>query len=268
MSGSSPAPQILARPQAPAIAYHLLPADREKMQGDGRTQAALPGIVFLGGFNSNMTGTKAVAISEFCRGRGQACLRFDYRGHGASGGRFRDGTIGLWLEDALDAFDRLTEGPQILVGSSMGGWLMLLLALRQPERIAGLVGLAAAPDFTENIWREFSAGQQQELLSRGEIKRPSAYSDEPYVVTRALIEDGRRHFLLESEIDLDCPVRLLHGMADPDVSPAKSLRIAEQLRSQDAIVTLIKDGDHRLARPQDLQRLYDAVHELSARADA
>ena len=141
---------------------------------------------------------------------------------------------------------------------------MLLLALRQSERIAGLVGIAAAPDFTEDIWQGISKAQQDELMARGEVARPSAYSDSPHVITRALIEDGRRHHLLDGEIALDCPVRLLHGMADPDVSPAKSLRIAEKLRGGDAAVTLIKDGDHRLSRPQDLQRLCDAVAELTA----
>jgi len=239
------------------------------MQGVGRTQAVLPGVVFLGGFKSNMSGTKAVAIEESCRGRGQACLRFDYRGYGASEGDFRDGTIGAWLQDSLDAFDRLTIGPQILVGSSMGGWLMLLLALRRSERVAGLAGIAAAPDFTEDIWRDLPAEQQQTVMTQGEALRPSAYGDDPYVITRALIEDGRRHFLLGSDIDLDCPIRLLHGMADPDVSPAKSLRVAEKLRSHDVVVTLIKDGDHRLARSPDLRRLCDAVAELSAsRGDA
>jgi pimeloyl-ACP methyl ester carboxylesterase len=234
------------------------------MQGAGETQASMPGVVFMGGFASDMTGIKAMTLDRFCRQRGQAYLRFDYRGHGASGGEFRDGTIGGWLQDSLDVFDKLTAGPQILVGSSMGGWLMLLLALRRSERIAGLAGIAAAPDFTEDIWQGFSKAQQDELMARGEVTRPSAYNDNPYIITRALIEDGRRHFLLDSEIALHCPVRLLHGMADADVSPAKSLRIAEKLRGNDAVVTLIKDGDHRLSRPQDLQRLCDVIDELSA----
>lgn len=234
------------------------------MQGAGETQASMPGVVFMGGFASDMTGIKAMTLDRFCRQRGQAYLRFDYRGHGASGGEFRDGTIGAWLQDSLDVIDKLTAGPQILVGSSMGGWLMLLLALRRSERIAGLAGIAAAPDFTEDIWQGFSKAQQDELMARGEVTRPSAYNDNPYIITRALIEDGRRHFLLDSEIALHCPVRLLHGMADADVSPAKSLRIAEKLRGNDAVVTLIKDGDHRLSRPQDLQRLCDVIDELSA----
>lgn len=239
------------------------------MQGAGGTQASAPGVMFMGGFASDMTGIKAMTLDRFCGERGQGYLRFDYRGHGASGGEFRDGTIGAWLQDSLEVFDKLTTGPQILVGSSMGGWLMLLLAVRRSERIAGLVGVAAAPDFTEDIWRELSKAQQDKLMARGEVVRPSAYSENPYIITRTLIDDGRRHQLLDGEIDLNCPLRLIHGMADPDVSPAKSLRIAEKLRGGDAVVTLIKDGDHRLSRPQDLQRLCDAVAELSApRGDA
>lgn len=161
-------------------------------------------------------------------------------------------------------FDRLTIGPQILVGSSMGGWIMLLLALRRRERVAGLIGLAAAPDFTDDIWRDFSKAQRDELMVRGAVERPSADGDSPYAITPALIEEGRQHFLLGGAIDIDCPVRLLHGMADPDVTYAKSLLIAERLRSRDVTVTLIKDGDHRLSRPQDLQRLCAAVDDLSS----
>lgn len=234
------------------------------MQGRAGTPRHQPGVIFLTGFASNMTGTKAMALDRFCRERGQNFLRFDYSGHGASGGAFGDGTIGGWLEDTIDVFDRLTTGPQILVGSSMGGWIMLLLALRRRERVAGLIGLASAPDFTDDIWRNFSKAQQYELMTRGAVERPSAYSDSPYTITRALIEEGRQHFLLGGAIDIDCPVRLLHGMADPDVTCAKSLRIAEKLRSEDVTVTLIKDGDHRLSRPQDLQSLRAAVDDLSS----
>ncbi|HEY7689948.1 MAG TPA: alpha/beta fold hydrolase [Dongiaceae bacterium] len=225
-----------------------------------------PGVIFLTGFKSNMMGTKAMALEEFCRRHGQALLRFDYSGHGESEGAFGDGTIGTWLQDAVDVLDGLTAGPQILVGSSMGGWLMLLLALKRRERIAGLVGLAPAPDFTDDIWQAFSASEKDALMTRGAVERPSAYDDGPYVITRTLIEEGRRHALLSGAIDIACPVRLIHGMADPDVPYAKSLRIAERLRSDDATVTLIKDGDHRLARPRDLQRLFDAVGELSMAA--
>lgn len=238
------------------------------MQGRAGERRNLPGVIFLTGFASNMAGTKAMALEQFCRERRQGFLRFDYSGHGASGGAFRDGTIGGWLQDAIDVFDRLTMGPQILVGSSMGGWIMLLLALRRRERVAGLIGLASAPDFTEDIWRGFSKVQREELIARGTVERPSAYSDSPYVIARALIEEGRQHLLLGGAIEIDCPVRLLHGMADPDVPYEKSLRIVEKLRSDDATVTLIKDGDHRLSRPQDLQRLFDAVGELSVATGA
>ena len=264
----APAPQMLTRPQAPAIAYHLLPETGEKRQGDASARGGLPGVIFLAGFNSNMNGSKATALEQFCTERKQGFLRFDYSGHGESGGEFRDGTIGAWLQDATDVLDRLTRGPQIVVGSSMGGWIALLLAHRRRERIAGLVGLAAAPDFVEDIWRRFSQADQDTLMTRGAVERPSAYSDSPYVITRALIEEGRRHLLLGDAIDIDCPVRLIHGMADPDVPYEKSLRTAERLRGGNVVVTLIKDGDHRLSRPQDLQRLFDAVSELSAGGDA
>jgi pimeloyl-ACP methyl ester carboxylesterase len=258
---------MLSRPQAPAIAYHLLPAAGEKMQGAAGSRSELPGVIFLTGFNSNMNGTKAMALEQFCRDRKQGFLRFDYSGHGESGGDFRDGTIGTWLQDSLDVFDQLTAGPQILVGSSMGGWIALLLAT-QRERIAGLVGLAAAPDFVEDMWRGFSKTQQEALIEHGAVERPSAYSDSPYVITRNLIEEGRQHLVLGGAIDAACPVRLIHGMADPDVPYQRSLQIAERLRGDDATVTLIKEGDHRLSRPQDLQRLYDAVSELSEARDA
>ncbi|WP_395021500.1 alpha/beta hydrolase [Dongia sp.] len=234
--------------------------------GDG---AKSPGIVFLGGFKSDMSGTKASALDDFCHARGLAFLRFDYSGHGESSGDFLDGTISRWFADALAAFDRLTEGPQILIGSSMGGWIMLLLALARPERIKGLIGLAPAPDFTEDlIWQALSPVEREKLLRDGKLEQPSDYSPEPYVITRALIEDGRRHLLLSDKpgaaIGIDVPVRLLHGLTDPDVPPAVSLRLQQKLTSDDVVVQLIKDGDHRLSRPQDLQRLYAVVEELVA----
>ncbi|HVZ01856.1 MAG TPA: alpha/beta fold hydrolase [Dongiaceae bacterium] len=226
--------------------------------------AVLPTVVFLGGFKSDMTGSKATALDGFCNARGLAFLRFDYSGHGASGGDFLDGTISRWTADALAVIDKLTAGPLILAGSSMGGWIMLLAALQRRERVRGLVGVAAAPDFTEAlIWRALSGGDQHRLMAQGRLEQPSEYSAEPYVITRALIEDGRRHLLLQDAIDLDMPVRLLHGMADPDVPWRHSLRLAEKLASRDVRVTLIKDGDHRLSRPQDLALLCDAVAELA-----
>jgi len=211
-----------------------------------------------------MGGTKATALAEHCRGRGRSFLRFDYFGHGASSGDFLDGTISQWTADALAVIDRLTEGSLILVGSSMGGWIMLLVALQRRQRVKGMIGIAAAPDFTEElIWRGLSGGDQHRLMAQGRLEQPSEYSAEPYVITRTLIEDGRRHLLLGGVIDLDMPVRLLQGMADPDVPYRHALRLVEKLASRDVRLTLIKDGDHRLSRPQDLVLLCDTVAELA-----
>jgi pimeloyl-ACP methyl ester carboxylesterase len=242
---------------------------RRSASGDGGNgrPPGLPGIVFLGGFKSDMTGTKASVLDDFCAARGLGFLRFDYSGHGASSGDFLDGTISRWFADALAAFDRLTEGPQILVGSSMGGWIMLLVALARPARVKGLVGLAAAPDFTEElIWRRLSAADRAQLMDEGRIEQPSEYSPEPTVITRALVEDGRKHLLLDDRIGIDAPVRLLHGLADPDVPHQVSLRLQAALTAQDVVASLIKDGDHRLSRPQDLARLCAAVEELVQRS--
>jgi pimeloyl-ACP methyl ester carboxylesterase len=225
--------------------------------------ANAPGVVFLGGFKSDMTGNKASALDAFCQARGLGFLRFDYSGHGASGGDFLDGTISRWFADALAVLDRLTEGKQILVGSSMGGWIMLLVALARPERIAGLVGLAPAPDFTEAlIWQALSAEDRARLLRDGKLEQPSEYSADPYVITRPLIEDGRQHLLLDGPIAIAAPVRLLHGLADRDVPYQLSLRLQEKLAAPDVVVSLIKDGDHRLSNPDDLARLCAAVEEL------
>jgi pimeloyl-ACP methyl ester carboxylesterase len=229
--------------------------------------AKRPDVVFLGGFRSDMTGTKASTLDEFCQSRGLGFLRFDYSGHGASSGDFVDGTISRWFGDALAAFDRLTEGPQIVVGSSMGGWIMLLLALARPARIAGLVGLAPAPDFTEElIWHTLSDAHRAKLLRDGKLEQPSDYSPQPTVITRALIEDGRKHLLLTGDlrapIEIAAPVRLLHGLNDRDVPHQISLRLQQRLTAADVVVSLIKDGDHRLSRPQDIARLGAAVEEL------
>jgi pimeloyl-ACP methyl ester carboxylesterase len=234
-----------------------------------REGAKQPGIVFLGGFKSDMTGTKASTLDEFSHARGLSFLRFDYSGHGGSGGDFLDGTISRWFADALAAFDRLTEGPQILVGSSMGGWIMLLVALARPERVKGLVGLAPAPDFTEAlIWWNLSDADRTRLLEDGKLEQPSDYSPDPTVITKALIEDGRKHLLLNGSIAIEAPVRLLHGLADRDVPHQISLRLQARLKAQDVIVSLIKDGDHRLSRPEDLARLCAAVEELVQRSAA
>jgi pimeloyl-ACP methyl ester carboxylesterase len=227
-----------------------------KLDGTG------PTIVFLPGFRSDMTGEKATALAAFCAARGQAMLRFDYSGHGASDGQFEHGTIGVWTNDALTAIDRLTEGQLVLIGSSMGGWLALLAALRRPERIAAIVGIAAAPDFTEKLmWDAMTFEERARIMRDGIIRVPSQYG-EPTPITRTLIEDGRTHLLLDNPIMLDCKVRLLHGQADPDVPWETALRTAARLTSHDVEVILIKDGDHRLSRPGDLALLCRTVAAL------
>ncbi len=212
---------------------------------------------------SDMTGSKALSLESFARERGQAFLRFDYQGHGASTGRFDDGTIGSWTADAVAALDALTEGPQVLVGSSMGGWIMLLAALARPQRIAGLLGIAAAPDFTENLmWQAYPQEVRDTLRREGVYREPSDYGDEPYTITMRLIEEGREHLLLREAIPIACPVRLIHGVADPDVPWQTSIRLAKQLESADVEVTLVKSGGHRLSEPEDLDRLCSTLEGL------
>jgi hypothetical protein len=221
-----------------------------------------PTVVFLPGFRSDMTGDKATALAAFCAVRGQAMLRFDYSGHGSSGGRFEDGTIGRWAEDAVAVIDRQSDGPLILVGSSMGGWIALLAALARPQRIAALIGIAAAPDFTEALmWEAMTFEERATLMRDGIIHVPSQYGG-PYPITRSLIEDGRTRLLLNDQISIECPVRLLHGQQDPDVPWEMALRIADQLTGADVRVTLVKDGDHRLSRPQDLALLRQTLASL------
>ncbi len=211
-----------------------------------------PTTVFLPGFCSNMTGAKAIAMEDWCRQAGLGCLRLDYSGHGASDGAFTDGTIGRWMADALLLLDRLTEGPLLLVGSSMGGWIALLLALARPDRLAGLIGVAAAPDFTEAlIWEAMMPRERERLRRDGVLLAPSPYG-EPTPMTLALIEEGRDHLLMGAPIGIHCPVRLLHGQHDPDVPWETSLRLAERIESPDVQLTLVKDGDHRLSRNADL----------------
>ncbi len=227
-----------------------------------RAAGRAPTLVFLPGFASDMEGEKARRVAQICAARGQAVLRFDYSGHGASGGRFEDGTIGGWRDDALAVIDALTDGPLVLVGSSMGGWLALLVALARAPRLAGLIGIAAAPDFTEILmWSAMPFTVRETLMREGRIMAPSPYGA-PTPITRALIEDGRRHLLLERPIPLTCPVRLLHGQADADVPWEVSLRLAEQITGGDVVVTLVKDGDHRLSRPSDLALLGATVAGL------
>jgi pimeloyl-ACP methyl ester carboxylesterase len=244
--------QILARPDGATIAYHRLPG-------------AEPGVIFFGGFRSDMNGTKALFLEDYCRRNGRAFVRFDYFGHGGSSGKFADGTIGRWREDSLAVIDSLTSGPQILVGSSMGGWIMLLAALARPERVAALVGIAAAPDFTQELlWPRLDEAQQREIMARGEVLLPSDYDPAGYLYTWALIEEGRRHLLLGRPVALDMPVRLLHGLADASVPWQLSLRLADRLTSRDVAVTLVKDGDHRLSGGADLARLAQTLDALLA----
>ena len=230
-------------------------------RGDGvnlawaRVEGSGPAIVFLPGFKSDMTGDKATMLAACCAAHGRAMLRFDYAGHGSSGGRFEDGTIGSWLGDALAAIDRLIEGKLILVGSSMGGWIALLAALARPERVAALIGIAAATDFTETLMWEAMTFEERRTLERDGVLRVASEYGEPYPVTRALIEEGRSHRLLGGPIPLACPVRLLHGQRDPDVPWELSLQTAAQITSEDVQVLLVKDGDHRLSRPSDLALL-------------
>jgi hypothetical protein len=221
-----------------------------------------PTVVFLPGFRSDMTGDKATALAAFCVERGVGMLRFDYSGHGASGGDFLDGTIGAWAADALTAIDQLTTGRLILVGSSMGGWIALLTALARPERVAGLVGIAAAPDFTQLLmWESMMPSERAGLERDGVLYVPSQYG-EPTPITLRLIQDGTDHLVLTGRMAISCPVRLLHGQADPDVPWRMALRVAEQVESDDVRVVLVKDGDHRLSRGSDLALLRQTVGAL------
>lgn len=243
-------PSILTRDDGATIAYHFTP---------GKS----PGVMFMTGFKSDMTGGKALALEDYCRRTGRAFLRFDYTGHGASSGRFEDGCIGDWAKDAIYALDRLTEGPMVLVGSSMGGWIMLLTALKRPQRLAALVGIAAAPDFTEDlIPAELTPEQLATIDREGKVDLPSPYDDEPTPITRRLLEDGRNHLLLRAPLPIAVPVRLIHGMADPDVPWQTSLRIAEKVETGDVEIHFVKSGDHRLSEPSDLERLVRVVDSL------
>lgn len=242
-----------------------------RLEGDGDRA----GVVWLGGFKSNMDGSKATSLEAWARSRGRACLRFDYSGHGLSGGEFRDGTISRWLAEAKQAFDTLTEGPQILVGSSMGGWISLLLAGAHlaetggTSRIAGMVLIAPAADMTERMIRDEARPEIRRAIEEdGVYLSPSAYGDGPYPITRALIEDGRRHLLLGGPIGTGCPVRILHGFEDPDVPWRHSVELVECLQAEDVTVTFVKGGDHRLSTERDIARLAAILDELVSAIEA
>lgn len=239
-------PAYLARPDGLRLAYR-------------HSAGAGPTLVFLPGYMSDMEGGKAVALHGWAQRQGRAMLRLDYAGNGASEGRFADGTLASWRDDVLLLIDRLVDGPVVLVGSSMGGWLALLVALARPKRVAGLIGIAAAPDFTQ--WG-FTDADKALLRTEGRIEEPAPYGDQPYVTTRAFWESGQALRLLEGEIAIDCPVRLLQGQADPDVPWDIALRTAAQLRSSDVQTLLIKDGDHRLSRDGDIALLIRTVSTL------
>ena len=234
-----------------------------------------PGLFWLGGFKSDMQGTKALVLDDWARAHGRACVRFDYSGHGESGGEFADGTIGRWLEESIAVFERFCEGPQVVVGSSMGGWMALLLAREIARRtgkelgkgnasLAGLVLIAPAPDFTEELmWKGFPPEVKQEIETKGVWLRPSEYGDgSPYPITWNLIEEGRNHLLLGGAINVGCPVRILQGAQDPDVPWQHAFALAHRLPAEDVVLTMIQDGDHRLSRPQDIARILAAVAEM------
>ena len=244
------APKYLTTPQGRSIAYHQRP-------GNG------PGIVFLGGFRSDMGGTKAVYLDDLAAARGRAFLRFDYSGHGESGGKFEDGGIGDWAEDAIAAIAALTDGPQVLIGSSMGGWISLLVARAMPERVAALIGIAAAPDFTEDgMWASFDDTQRAAMMREGRIAIPTEYDDAPYVITRRLIEDGRERLVLRAPLDLPFPVRLLQGSDDADVPVPVALRLFDHATSPDMRLTLVKGADHRFSSPECLELLGTTLDAL------
>jgi pimeloyl-ACP methyl ester carboxylesterase len=233
-------------------------------------EGATPGLLWLGGFKSDMKGTKAEALDQWAKDHGRAITRFDYSGHGESGGDFAQGTIGRWLEESLAVFEACCRGPQVAIGSSMGGWLALLLVRELARRsvgaagqVCGLVLIAPAVDFTEELmWQRFPEEVKRQIVETGAWERPSQYSAEPYLITRALIEDGRKHLLLGGMIETGCPVRVLQGVQDPDVPWQHAVELVARFARDDVVLTMVKDGDHRLSRPEDIERLIAAVAEF------
>lgn len=246
----SESPQFIRCSNGGQLAYH-------------HTEGKLPGVTFLGGFKADMSGTKATTLSAFCSERNIQFTRFDYSGHGQSGGQFTDGSIGRWLNDSVAIIDRITEGPQVLVGSSMGAWISLLTAIRKPRKVNAILGIASAADFTENlIWENLDQTQREALTTHGQIEQPSSYQPDPYPITLHLITEARDHLLLQDRIPIHCPVRLVHGQNDADVPWQTSTRIAENLASKDVHTYLIKDAEHRLSRDTDIQFILDRLGEL------
>lgn len=242
---------FLRTPQGRRIAYN-------------QTQGTSPAVVFLGGFKSDMEGTKAIALEDWAKSQGRAFLRFDYSGHGVSDGEFEQGTIGDWFEDACAALS-LIEGKAVLVGSSMGGWISLLVARAMPEKVAGLVTVAAAPDFTEDsMWAGFSDAQKAEMESTGKVALPSEYGD-PYIITKRLIEGGRGRLVLRDPLTLDFPVRFLQGTADRDVDQSVALRLLEHATGPDMRLALVKGADHRFSTDECLDLIVQSVTEVLVR---
>ncbi len=235
-------PQQLLRPDGATIAYH-------QMLGTD------PGVIYLSGFRADMNGNKASYLEKVCKEKNRSFVRFDYFGHGLSSGRFEDAFLGRWKSDALAVLDELTVGPQVLVGSSMGGWIMLLLALARPERIKGLLGIAAAPDFTKDILYKLKQNFKDDLLSKGICYVPSYSGDAPYPITMKLIEESAKHHVLDNPIPIHCPIRLLHGMNDSDVPWQQSIKLMNALESKDVQINLVKNGNHRFSRPDNLEVL-------------
>jgi pimeloyl-ACP methyl ester carboxylesterase len=245
-------PSILKLSPNNYIAYHKTEGKQNK-----------PTVIFLGGFMSDMTGNKAMALEKFCKDETYSFIRFDYLGHGQSSGKFTDGTISIWLDNVLSVIDNLTKGPLILVGSSMGGWLMLLATLARMDRVVGLIGVAPAPDFTENlIWEKLSDVAKAELTEKGSFNLNSEYAEIPYPITLDLIEDGRKNFVLKNKININCPIRLLHGMQDIDVPASLSIQLSELLTTDNICVNLIQNGDHRMSEPEHLELLCDTLKEM------
>jgi pimeloyl-ACP methyl ester carboxylesterase len=234
------------------IAYHKTEGKKNK-----------PTVIFLGGFMSDMTGNKAIALEKFCQDATYSFIRFDYFGHGQSSGDFVNGTISRWKNNVLSVIDELSEGDLVLVGSSMGGWLMLLATLERINRVVGLIGVASAPDFTEHlIWDKFTDKQKQELHEKGLIEVKSEYGKAPYPISLQLIEDGRKNLILDHKININCPVRLIHGLKDMDVPSSISVKLSEQLTTDNICLNLIQDGDHRMSEPQHLELLCETVGEM------
>lgn len=256
MDSGTNQPEFLQREDGPALAFCRFMPD----------QAYGPTVVFLGGFRSDMQGSKALYLDESCRKRDQPFIRFDYSGHGQSAGDFEQGAIGVWFQDALAVVDQLTTGPLVLAGSSMGGWISLLVARARPARVKAIIGIAAAPDFTKDMVAQMTPAQYAVLMNEGRLLIPNHYSAEPYVITSRLIEDGPQHFLLEKSLDLQIPVKLIQGLKDEDVSWQTALRIKDALNAggnQDVEILSVEEGSHRLNRPEDLALIDLQVQKVS-----